>query len=127
MKKIIFTLLFSTLVFSSPSYADWTKVSTSVNGNTFYVDFDRIRKHDGYVYYWRLSDYLKPTKYGVLSAKSYSQVDCKAFRYKRLSISYYTNSMGNGTPSTSDTVQTEWNYPPPNSAIEIILNSVCSH
>jgi hypothetical protein len=24
-------------------------------GNTFYVDFERIKKLDGYVYFWRLS------------------------------------------------------------------------
>jgi len=127
MKKFIFTLLFSTLVFSSPSYADWTKVSTTVVGDTYYVDFDRIRKHDGYVYFWRLGDYLKPTKYGDLSGKSYMQGDCKAFRIRTLSDSYYTDSMGNGTPSTSDSLQGEWDYPPPNSAGETILNSVCSH
>ena len=127
MKKIIFTLLFSTLVFSSPSYADWTKVSTSVDGTTYYVDFDRIRKHDGYVYYWGLSDYLKPSPWGDLSARNYNQGDCKVFRTKTLSASYYTDSMGNGTPSTSDSVQTEWHYPSPGSGIENTLQHVCSH
>jgi hypothetical protein len=127
MKKFIFTLLFSTLVFSSPSYAGWTKMSETVNGDTLYLDVDRIRKHDGYVYFWRLSDYLKPSEYGDLSAKVYMQGDCKLFRYKKLSASYHTDSMGNGTPSTSDSLRGKWNYPPPNSAIEVILNSVCSH
>ena len=127
MKKFIFTLLFSTLVFSSPSYADWTKVDTN-DGGTFYVDFDRIRKHDGYVYYWGLSDYLKPTKYGHLSTKLYNQGDCKLFRVKALSDFSYTNSMGNGTPSASNNKEDiEWRYPSPNSALETILNSVCSH
>ena len=126
MKKIIFTLLFSTLVFSSPSYADWTMVSTT-DGGTFYVDFDRIRKHDGYVYYWGLSDYLKPSPWGDLSARNYNQGDCKVFRTKTLSASYYTDSMGNGTPSTSDSILGEWRYPVPNSAQEGTLNSVCSH
>ena len=126
--KIIFTLLFSTLVFSSLSYADWTRVSRNTVGDTFYVDFDRIRKHDGYVYFWELGDYLKPTKYGDLSAKIYSQVDCKAFRYSELSGAFYTNPMGNGTPSKSGSSQgTEWDYPPPNSVKEEILNLVCSH
>jgi hypothetical protein len=126
MKKIIFTLLFSTLVFSSPSYADWTAVGENTNGTTYYVDFDRIRKHDGYVYFWELADYLKPTKYGDLSAKMYKQVDCKAFRFKQLSGSYHTNPMGNGTPSTSGSAEDEWHYPPPNSISEIVLKSVCS-
>ena len=65
MKKLtlIFTLLVSTVMFSSPSYSEWTNVGESVeNGTTFYVDFERIRKHGGYVYFLWLSDYLKPDK-----------------------------------------------------------------
>jgi len=38
-------------------------VTSSGNGaNTTYVDFERIRKHGGYVYWWDLLDRLKPTK-----------------------------------------------------------------
>jgi hypothetical protein len=58
----IFTLLFSTVVFSSPSYADWAKVGENVKGDTSYVDFERIRKVDGYVYFWRMENWLEPTK-----------------------------------------------------------------
>ena len=75
MKKLltILTLIF-TLMFSSTSYAEWTKVSENVeDGDSFYVDYDRIRKHDGYVYCWEMGDYLKPNKYGDLSVKSYWQ------------------------------------------------------
>jgi len=41
MKKLtLFTaLVFSLLMFPSTSFADWTKVDESVDGNTFYVDF----------------------------------------------------------------------------------------
>jgi len=50
---LIFTLLFSTVIFSlpsyaegflSPSYAEWTKVNKDADGNTNYVDFKSIRK-----------------------------------------------------------------------------------
>ena len=53
MKKLlfIFTLVCSTVGFSSPSFAEWTKIGENVYGTTFYVDFTRIRKHDGYVYW----------------------------------------------------------------------------
>ena len=46
MKKLtlIFTLLVSTVMFSSPSYSEWTKVNEDVKGNSFYVDFERIKK-----------------------------------------------------------------------------------
>jgi hypothetical protein len=64
MKKLtlIFTLVFSTVMFSSPSYSKWTKVDETANGNTYYVDFERIRKVDGYVYFWRMENWLEPTK-----------------------------------------------------------------
>ena len=77
MKKLtlIFTLSFSILMFSSPSYSEWTKIGKSVIGNTFYVDFEGIRKHDGFVYWWVLIDYLKPNEYGKLSGKRYHQGD----------------------------------------------------
>ena len=46
MKKLalLATLLFS-VMFSSASYAEWTKVNADTRGNTFDVDFERIRKH----------------------------------------------------------------------------------
>ena len=31
-------------MFASPAYADWKWVSENMNGTTFYVDFDRMRK-----------------------------------------------------------------------------------
>ena len=68
----IFTLVF-TVMFSSPSYSKWTNVGKNVEGKTFYLDFGRIRKHDGYVYWWWLSDYLKPQGNGFLSGKVYLQ------------------------------------------------------
>ena len=86
MRTLLTALVFSlTMMFASPSYAEWTEVGPSVEGDTFYVDYERIRKHDGYVYYWELVDYLKPNKYGTWSAKVYNQGDCKLFRFKSLS------------------------------------------
>ena len=130
MKKLtlIFILLFSTVMFSSPSFAKWTSVGTGVKGDTFYVDFDRIRKHDGYVYFWDMTDNLKPSD-GDLSGSSYIQGDCKLFRHKSLSFSFYKQPMGRGPAQVlkpHKEVQ-GWQYPSPNSISEVILKSVCSH
>jgi hypothetical protein len=129
MKKLtlILTLLFSTVMFSSTSFAEWTKVGGSVEGDTLYVDFERIRKHGGYVYYWDLSNFFKPIGTGVLSSKVYKQGDCKLFRFKWLSRSHHTQPMGDGTPFESGAAKNqEWIYPNPNSVDERILESVCS-
>ena len=135
MKKLllIFTLLFSTLMFSTPSYGEWTKVSSTLNGaHTFYVDFDSIRKHGGYVYFWRLRDALKQDPFGDFSSKSYYQGDCKLFRHKMLSSSFHKKPMGNGpgevikhTGHKHTGELAEWKHPPPNSSHEIILKRVC--
>jgi hypothetical protein len=120
------TLLFSTLMFASPAYADWERVSKNVDGDTFYVDFDRIRTNGGYVYYWDLSDLLKPDKDGILSGKTYFQGDCKVLRYKRLSYIFHKQPMGEGSGETMSPPNPEWHYPAPNSSGEYILKQVCA-
>ena len=120
----ISTLVF-TVMFSSTSFGGWTKVSEDSKG-TYYVDFERIRKHDGYVFYWRLFDYLKPDEYGNLSEKNYVQVDCKLFRFKILSGSFHKEPMGRGTPETVTPKNPQWEYPSPNSVHESHTESVCN-
>ena len=130
MKKLllIFTLLFSTLMFSTPSYGEWTKVSSNKSGDTYYVDFERIRKHGGYVYFWELTDYLKPSEVDrlVLSGKVYYEGDCKIFRFKALSYSFHKEPMGGGTGEVISPPKKEWTYPSPNTVSETILKRVCS-
>lgn len=120
----IFTLVF-TLIFSSTSFSEWTKVDSSIKGDTFYVDLERIRKHDGFVYFWSLVDYIKPSKSGVLSGKVYHQSDCKLFRVKDLSFFSHKEPMGRGT-GKSFTPPEKWIYPVPESMREEVLKKVCS-
>ena len=116
------------MMFSTPSYGEWTKVSSSVSGDTYYVDFERIRKHDGYVYFWSLRDSLKPhPSSGFISHEAYSQGDCKLFRYKRLSYSFHKEPMGEGTGDLHEPFNKGWQYPPPDSSQEAIIQSVCNH
>ena len=127
MKKLslILTLLFS-FMFSSLSFAEWTKVAESDQGNTYYVDYERIRKNNGFVYFWTMSDYLKPNYLGNFSAKVYMEGDCKLFRQKYLSDIYYNGQMGAGEiTATSNVPDKEWTYPSPNSVDETFLKTVC--
>tara|TARA_Y100001936_G_C16090453_1_gene685675 strand:- start:1509 stop:1853 length:345 start_codon:yes stop_codon:yes gene_type:complete len=113
-------------MFSSPLYAEWTKVNKDEDGNTNYIDFESIKKVDGYVYWWILSDIARPTIQGHLSSKTYNQGDCKLFRFKYLSWIFYTEPMGAGDGDSGFPKDTEWNYPPPNSVMENILRIICS-
>ena len=100
----------------------------SVDENTFYVDFGRIRKHDGYVYFWKLMNLLKPLEKEILSANFYYQGDCKLFRYKYLSYSFHKEPMGGGIGEVLEPKgeNANWKYPSPNSMNEYVLKQVCS-
>ena len=127
MKKlllILFLLLF--VMFSFNSFAEWTKAGKNTNGDTFYFDFERIRKVDGYIYFWNLLDRVKPTETKVLSSKVYIQADCRLFRYKNLVYHFHKEPMGRGPSNVSEPVKEGWRYPSPGSLKEIILKSVCS-
>ena len=124
---IIFTLLFTSVFFSSPSYAEWTKLFTSENGSDFYVDFTTIRQTDRYVYYWELRNLIKPDKWGGLSSKTLYELDCNTpVKDRSVSTKYYTQTMGKGTPTLTDNTTRKWNYSPPQSGTEFITKQVCN-
>jgi hypothetical protein len=125
----IFTLVF-TLMFSSTSFAGWTQVTEGLgdtySGDIYYVDFERIRKHGGSVYWWQLSDLIKPDEDGYFSYKAYHQGDYISFRVKHLSVSFHKKKMGRAPGEVFNPKNPEWIYPTPNSVDEVTLNAVCS-
>ena len=127
--KMIAAALASTVAFASPVFAEWTKVDENVNGNTYYIDYGTVKENNGYVYYWYLADYLKPTKFGDLSAKVLSEVDCDIPRKVRgLSYAYYTQPMASGgTSGGNNNTEREWYYPEPNTLGEYMINAVCDY
>jgi len=63
---------------------------------------------------------------GLCLTKVIIKVTVSYFGNKELSASFHKEPMGEGTPSSSNKPQKEWNYPPPNEVTEIILKKVCS-
>lgn len=93
------------VVYPSTSFAEWKKVSESVSGNTFYVDFESIKKNRGYVYYWLMVDWLKHNSYGTLSSKVLNEIDCNVPRKSRaISGTFYKGQISQG-----ETTQVEIN------------------
>jgi hypothetical protein len=124
MKKLLI-LLFSLLI-SFHSYGEWEEVVEGENGDIYYLDEDSIKNHGGYVYFWEMRDYLKPTDTGTMSGKMYKQGDCGVNREKHLSFSYYKEPMGRGSGTTM-TPSDEWMYPSPGTVRKLILDYVCDY
>jgi len=120
----IFTLVF-TLMFSSTSFAEWTKVGESELGNIMYVDFERIRNQDGFVYFWSLTDLLEPNAMGDFSSSRYARGDCKLFRMKILSYVFHQQPMGRDVGDTQNRSNREWIYPRPDTLNERALTRGC--
>ena len=125
---IIAAALASTVAFASPVFAGWTEASKSVDGDTWYIDYGTVKENNGYVYYWRLADYLKPDQFGDLSNKDLLEVDCDIPRkYRYLSQLYYTQPMASGSTSSSPKVPDEWIYPRPNGMDKALTNAACDY
>ena len=127
MKVILFTTL---LLFSINGFAfNWKRVSDSVTGTSFYVDGDNIKKHNGFVYYWMLTDYSKPTKGTSGDANSSIikfKVDCGEEKQIFLSGTYYSQPMGKGRIN-NDITPNEIQYPKPNSVGYDLMRFVCNN
>tara|TARA_B100000614_G_C14461773_1_gene458715 strand:- start:120 stop:512 length:393 start_codon:yes stop_codon:yes gene_type:complete len=127
MKILLLTfIIFFNLILSPNSHAKWIKVLELEDGISFYIDFEKIKKVDSFIYWWDLTNYLKPTHYGHSSVKLYRQGDCKKFRYKFLRFYFYQDQMGTGVGKVENPEEKRWQYPHPNSAQSVILKSVCN-
>ena len=127
-KTLLSIFLITIATFSGLSYGKWSPVviGTGENnkGTVFYIDLERIRYVDGQTYFWTLADYKKPLPQGSLSHKSYNQAECRKFRYKHITFSFYKKEMGKGPENSIDPSQ-NWIYPSPESVNEYLLEAAC--
>jgi len=128
MKTILNLLLFS-LVLSSKSFANWddtnwTKIFTS-DGISVFLDYDRVREKNGFIYYRKLYDRTTPNKLGSYSVMEVIQGDCAAFRLKILDQHQHKNQMGKGSYQ-SILGDGQWIYPKSNQFYGYTLDQICS-
>ena len=65
---LLLFLILSILIPHQNSLAEWTEVVTNKAGNT-YVDLDNIKKVDDFVFFWAVTDFLKPLENQYFSSK----------------------------------------------------------
>ncbi len=104
---------------------DWTYENQGMNGDKYYVDYDRIHRKDNYVFFWRLRNYSKPTALNDTSLKTYIVGDCKEYRYVLMELFYYQKINGKNTISnmTLNPIKKEWQYS--DRIMKTILEKIC--
>ena len=91
MKTILFSIL---LLFSINGFAfNWKEVAENSDGDSFYVDVDNIKKHNGLVYFWMLTDLIEPFQSGTNSYIDKNKVDCIEEKRTWLSSTSYSQSI----------------------------------
>ena len=123
-KRFIITILLLTTLIPVTLLAEWTEIASSANGDSYSIDFDRISEDGQYVYYWRLSNYAKPTKYHDLSGMAHVKVDCKSAMTMDMLITFYKQHDAKGDGETLNR-KPKWNNIHPNGTGEVLYNAVC--
>ena len=122
MKKLL--LILSLVLFSTPSFAEWKRVTFSAEADT-YIDTERIKKRGDIVYYWMLMDVIKTKKSNLFkSFRSYNKANCFDFSYISLQTEYFKTNMAKGS-SFQSVGQQEKQYAIPNSVTERIIQYAC--
>jgi hypothetical protein len=122
MSKLL-VLLFS-LMLSLSSYGAWTKLIEDGDGDSYYIDFDTIEEKNGYVYWWQMRDYLKPSK-GNKIVKTLTKGDCGISRSSGVSYIFYKPPMIGGEKDLYNPIKPEWDYLVSGSVAKKLLDVSC--
>ncbi len=128
MKTILFSIL---ILFSINGFAfNWKKVDWAdwiVDfGDSYYVDIDNIKKHNGLVYYWMLIDLHEPLLEKTNSYISKYKVDCVEEKQTLLNLTFYSQSMGKGVTLNEQTAN-DIEYPKPKTKGYLAMKFVCTN
>lgn len=127
MKRlIVITLL---VLSSSPSYAEWIKVSDSDEaGKTVYVDPATIRRNSNLVKMWQFYDYKTVQTVGgirFLTAKEQWEFDCAEERGRVLALKEFSGNMGSGTVVYTNSEVGKWVPVMPGSVGQTVWKVAC--
>lgn len=114
------------LLASGSAWADWVKVTSTVEAN-FYVDPATLRKDGNLRKIWLIMDLKQRDTEGAISRRVKAEYDCKGERIKSLALSTHAEPMAGGTIIANYGADTRgWNEVPPGSAFDSILKLVCA-
>jgi hypothetical protein len=121
MKKILALVW---LLLAMQAHAEWQKFQEMDDG-TWYVD-PSTRTGDKQLRMWILFDQREPVgAFGVRSAKTLIETDCKEGWIREISLVVFNDQMGNGSILRNVSPGTLKIYPQPGSAYEKIAQSLC--
>ena len=125
MKPLLLTIA---LLFSTPVWAEWTKVREGKEGDTLYINFKKTIGKKGKIFYWALQDFVvKDSDSDNFSEVFYYNGDCNKYTSQLLASTSFSGNMGQGDILFEHLYESLMDPPPPNSTEEIILKEACDN
>ena len=94
MKKTLIILFFSLFIFSN-SKAEWIKLFSITEGDLF-IDSKSIIRKKNKIFYNQMVNYREKKSNGILSFKTFSELDCKNLKIRDLNYELFNKRMGKG-------------------------------
>lgn len=128
MKTQLLAWSFAILALYTPHlFAEWEAVAAAADNSLInYIDRTTIRKNNGFVYYWVLTDFLEPED-GYFSTKNYFKGICSTKMITLQSTQYFSLEMARGEPAKVNNYEGDaWSNIDPNTIGDFTLNAVCN-
>jgi len=122
VKKIILSVLMAAM--STGAMAEWVGYAESKT-TAFYLDPATIRKDDNFRKVWSVQDLKQRHKNGEMSLRLLQEFDCKEDRFRILSYSKHSGPMVSGEILGSQSSPSKWEYIPPETISNTLLEIVC--
>ena len=119
-------LLALLMLFAPPAWAGWTFVTQDVNENSFFLDFETLRKDGNLRKVWQKVELAKANKFEWVSTRQRNEFDCKNETKTILSVAAFSKGNLQGERLFDANKITDKEDVAPSSVDWQILKLVCS-
>ena len=124
MRATIVFLLVMSLAVATPAVAEWTFIVRSNGGDQYFYDPSTLQK-GARPRAWFLINFSSPTRYGDMSAMTFTEADCSEGKKRQLAARFYADPMAASNPTTTDDKTQQWVYAAPGTIDELTQRILC--
>lgn len=111
---------------STQSGSNWQLVTSTADGDKWYVDPTTIRRDGTLRRYWVVADYRSRGSGGEMSVRTFEETDCREERYRLIQLTAFYGPMLSGRILFNDSEPTRWSQIAPGTVAEGRMRFVCA-
>ena len=124
MKNKIISLFLLFLFYPFFASADWIRLF-SINKGDLYIDSSSIMRDGKKISYHQLVDYNNIQPKGIMSFKTYSEVDCSNLQVRDISYKLFKKKMGKGKNYYTGTPKKNWKFYKEGTSAHLLNKMLC--